>query len=377
MRLRHVFTAWCIAGATTAGACLGAEYYLRAKKETYIVRQQEVSRKGGALFVEHDPEFLIQYTPQGRRLVPGTRVIIKNHNLSHQDVPITVNALGFRDDEVALQKKAGEIRILALGDSITLGDYLPAEKVFVQRAEDHVRQSFPKLDVSIINAGVGDIGIAEEVAILKEQGLRAQPDIVLLCFYLNDTRPPWGFPAELGRPGWVRQHSVLADAIYRNIKLRGWVREKGEDRFSWISQYKKSAWQTDRKAFLQLAALARYDWGAGWETDFETVAAPYLDEIRSLAAANNFKVLVAAFPVWFQIYADFVEDAPQQQLKNASAGRGFAFLDLLPVLREHRDTKLLFDHCHPNEYGNELIAGEIARSLSPLLMLPTAAATPR
>lgn len=175
----------------------------------------------------------------------------------------------------------------------------------------------------------------------------------------------------------MRQHSVLADAIYRSTKLRGWVREKGEDRFSWISQYKTTPWQTDRRAFVQLAGLAKYDWGAGWEPDFDTVAAPYLDDIRSLAGANNFKVLVAAFPVWFQIYADFVEDAPQQQLRKASTGRGFAFLDLLPVLREHRDTKLLFDHCHPNEYGNELIAKEIAQALLPLVTHSAGDATTR
>jgi hypothetical protein len=43
-----------------------------------------------------------------------------------------------------------------------------------------------------------------------------------------------------------------------------------------------------------------------------------------------------------------------------AAKRGFAFHDLLPLLRRHADEDLFFDHCHPREQANELIGNEVA-----------------
>ena len=47
-----------------------------------------------------------------------------------------------------------------------------------------------------------------------DDDLRAsRPDLVVVAFYLNDSRPPWGFTFsdEVGHPGWLRRHSVAAD----------------------------------------------------------------------------------------------------------------------------------------------------------------------
>src|SRR4051812_48969297 len=71
------------------------EFYLRGEA-TYIVKA-EIARSGGLL--EATPSFLIQQTARGRRLVPDTHVIIKNHFLSQQDVQIDTNSLGFRGAE--------------------------------------------------------------------------------------------------------------------------------------------------------------------------------------------------------------------------------------------------------------------------------------
>lgn len=39
---------------------------------------------------------------------------------------------------------------------------------------------------------------------------------------------------------------------------------------------------------------------------------------------------------------------------------GFGILDLLPLLRQHRDLDLFFDHCHPRVKANDLIGRFIA-----------------
>jgi len=337
---------------------IGIEIYLRLT-ETYIIKEHP----GGILpSVELDAEFLIEYTPRGRRLIPNSRILIKNHRISHRDIKMEINSLGFRDDELPDDKGRDELRILILGDSITWASYLPAEETFVERAEEYLRQSLPERSVEVINAGVGDIGLKEEIAILEERGLAARPDLVVVSFYLNDHRPPWGFPGELGSRGWLRRHSLLAETIYKNLKLRKFVRDQGEDRLAWTSAMNKLNWAHDRDTFLQLASLARYDWGAAWEDNSWKVIDRELDRLKKLAKKYDFEVAIVTFPVAFQVYADFIEDTPQQKIKAASVGRNFAYLDLLPYLRRYRsDHKdIYYDWCHPAAKTNDFIGKIIA-----------------
>ena len=69
---------------------------------------------------------------------------------------------------------------------------------------------------------------------------------------------------------------------------------------------------------------------------------------------------VVVFPVSFQVYASFLADEPQRRMESEARRRGFAFHDLLPLLRRHAAEDLFFDHCHPREAANALIGAEVA-----------------
>lgn len=342
-------------GALTV-ALGGAETFLR-QRATFIV-----SRGGATL--EHNADLLVRFTPNGKRLVPNAHVVIRNHYLSKKDVLMDVSSLGFRDEELARQKAPGELRILILGDSITWGDYLQADEVYVERAERHLREALPGRTVHVVNAGVGDIGLREELGILEEQGLPISPDVVVVAFYLNDSRPPWGFPKEVGHPGWLRRHSVLADTIYRTFKLKRWMRRQGEQRFQWVPAFRKLDWANDPAVFQRLVAMAKYDWGAAWDEGSWAVVREGFERLRALSETHGFEVAVVAFPVSFQVYAKALDDSPQRRLEKEAAEAGFAFLDLLPILRARSDDEnLFFDQCHPREPANELIGAELASFL--------------
>jgi hypothetical protein len=335
---------------------VGAEIYLR-RTATHIVLQDasNLPRR-----VESNPGFLIAHTPRGRRLIPGARVIIRNHYLSHRDIVMNINSLGFRDEEIPYQKEEGEIRILVLGDSVTWGDYLQAEEVFVERLEHYLSAVLDGRRVRVINAGVGDIGLREELDILVERGLSVQPDIVLVASSLNDGRPPWGFPGELGGRGWLRRHSLVAETLYRKLKLLRWVSQQGEARFQWVWMADLFDWKRDRESFLRLASYAKYDWGSAWEEQTWPVLQRSFERLRALSQEYEFSVFVLAFPVMYQVYAEFVEDFPQKTLRHLSEIQGFRYLDLLPMLRQARKQNLFFDHCHPRVETNDLIGREIA-----------------
>jgi len=145
-----------------------------------------------------------------------------------------INSLGFRDREIPRLKQDNEIRILVLGDSITWGSALQAEGVFVERIEHYLGASMNDKVIEVINAGVENVGIRDEIQILEEKGLSTDPDIVILAFYMNDSGPSWGFTDELEGRGFLRKHSVFAEKIYRKILFRKWINERGENSFAWI-----------------------------------------------------------------------------------------------------------------------------------------------
>lgn len=313
-----------------------------------------------------NPFSLVRYTPAGRRLVPGADVVIRNHYLSRRDVPMRINAHGFRDHELRVPKPEGEVRILVLGDSITWGDYLPAQEVYVERLESRLRARGAR-QVEVVNAGVGDMGLRGEVELLLERGLAVEPDVVIVAFYLNDSRPPWGFPAERGHRGWLRRHSMLANRVYDWALLRRWLHERGEGRLDWVSAASRLGWRQDRDQFLELAALARYDWGAAWQPASWQEVDAQLARLEAIAEQHDFRTVLVSLPVAFQVQASFLEDTPQRELARLAAARGFEFVDLLPALRQRADEELFFDHCHPTSLGNDVIAEALEAFLAPTL----------
>lgn len=318
-------------------------------------------RDGKGHVLETTPEFLYQHTPKGKRLLPNSRVKIHNHYLSHRDVIVHTNAFGFRAEEIKLEKEANEIRILVLGDSITVADSLNIEDVFTSRLEHELKSIWPSKTLRVINAGTGNIGTREELDIFEERGLALNPDWVVVAFYLNDSRPSWGFSEEAGHRGWLRRHSLIVEAIYQRVLLSRWIKKTGPEALQWIGADKKLNWAHEPEEFMKLVKLARYDWGAAWEeSSWETIHREF-QRLSELSQAKRISVLIAAFPVSFQVYADFIEDQPQKKIGQISAEFRFQYIDLLPALRAGKDSKLFFDQCHLTPEGHQLVAQELSK----------------
>ena len=341
------------------------EFYLRMSV-AHLVRRQLADSNG---VVEASPEGLIDYGDRGRRYIPNAHVTIKNHFLSNRDVQIDINSIGFRDAEIPPDKAPGEFRILVLGDSITAADYVAADETYVSQIQRTLAGGTLASTTMyrVINAGIGNIGTAEELNILVDRGLDTHPDLVILAFYLNDSRRPWGFAGEIGDGGFWRRHSLLVDTIYRHWKMDAFEKEHGSLLLGWLNDLNRLDWQHSPQDFAQLAVSARYDWGAAWQEGSWAEVTPHLDHLAELARRHAFAVAVVMFPVAFQARADFIEDAPQRHLRSLATARGFAVHDLLPLLRQsvadHSDATIFFDQCHLTVEGNRIVGEDIARFL--------------
>ena len=299
------FLRWLAVQAAVVALMLGGfELYLR-RTQTYLADPRGESWALGGLALDRSQ--LVVDTPRGRRLVPA-HVVIRNHWLSHRDVPVDINSLGFRGPELE-PKAPGEYRILVLGDSITFGDYLPEDQVWVRRLEADLRASLPGRRIVVVNGGVGGFNLEEEVDLLEERGLALSPDLVVVGFYLNDSRPRWGFPGEDGR-GWLQRHSVLADLVYRTLRIQEWMGRKGQGKFRWVRAQRTLDWANDPKAFRKLTDMAVFDWGAAWDPSSWRAIDAGLARLQALSGRSRFAVAVVAFPVSFQVYARFLGGLP-------------------------------------------------------------------
>ncbi len=96
-----------------------------------------------------------------------------------------LNSLGFRDQEHQPEKPDQTKRIIILGDSIVYGQMVALESIFPELLEDQLNQK-SDTKVEVINMGLCGWNTVMQLESLVENGLKFQPDLVILTFVLND-----------------------------------------------------------------------------------------------------------------------------------------------------------------------------------------------
>jgi len=119
----------------------------------------------------------------GWTLNPGAKTIKTTKDT--RAIPININSLGLRDTQHTYQKPAGVFRGLMLGDS------------FTEALDVRLKESYPYLveqclaerlghPSEIINGGVSGYNTADEYLFYKHEGIKYNPDLVLLLLYVGN-----------------------------------------------------------------------------------------------------------------------------------------------------------------------------------------------
>src|SRR6185369_4764417 len=95
------------------------------------------------------------------------------------------NSIGLRDDEIVLPKPPHEFRILTVGGSITTGYGVERSQSYVEQLQELLQRTQSRA-VTVINAGVPGYAPFQYVNLLKEIGLKLDPDLILIDFSIND-----------------------------------------------------------------------------------------------------------------------------------------------------------------------------------------------
>jgi lysophospholipase L1-like esterase len=98
--------------------------------------------------------------------------------------PIARNADGSRGTRVSPQKTPGVRRLLALGDSVTFGTGVPAERTWPAQLAELPRERGAARD-EVVNAGIEGSSLADLVLAWDGQWQRYSPDVVILGVTAN------------------------------------------------------------------------------------------------------------------------------------------------------------------------------------------------
>lgn len=89
-----------------------------------------------------------------------------------------INSLGFRGQEIDLEKKEGQMRVLCFGVSETFGFYESKDKEWPSQLGEILSREIPKVEV--INASVVGLNLKKKKDYVEKYLLRLKPDIIII-----------------------------------------------------------------------------------------------------------------------------------------------------------------------------------------------------
>ena len=279
------------------------------------------------------------------------------------DTSVVINQHGLRDHDYPEQRVDGMERVLVLGDSFTWGFGVEQQQIFTEVIEKSEQ------GLEVINAGVSGYSPDQELIWLREQGMRFQPDLVLLVLSGNDV---WGNHQEVisfvyGKPryrldagGVLQLGNVPVPKPRTSVSLRHWLRQRSSIAQLLISalerwRYRMSS--SDEPAVVQSAGKVQ-------RQPFPLTLA-LIREIEQVAAAGGARLAIVTNSIYWAPwpdgdYGDFVDELRQ-------AGHLVLDIDSLPGYEKSR-LQIPGDR-HWNVEGHQLVGRGIGAWLKENQML--------
>ena len=313
-------------------------------------------------------------------LVPGAR------SESYVGVPVTINALGLRDDEIAVPKPRGTVRILAVGDSVTFGYGVRLEETFVKQLQRRLNAAAgPGIRYEVVNAGVEATGLDQYYQFLASQGRELEPDLVIVDLALNDIYPyAEGGATTPSRPspvaravravnGGLLSHSQLYLLSYMRVKSL--LYRTGVLDINRVHDYD----------FLPLEPPSERQ-ARAWRMTYA-----WLGRIVALTRERGWPLALVVFPEEVQLgpaslalyHREFgttlgpevLDGEPQRRIVEFGRAHEVPVIDLLPAFRRAGDEPLYlrnraisFDPVHPSPHGHRVAAAALSEALGPALV---------
>jgi lysophospholipase L1-like esterase len=320
------------------------------------------------------------FGPKGTRLAPNVTAAVPVGIRDQEVVTIETNSLGLRYDELG-EKDRGERRILVLGDSVTMGVECHEHELYTRQAEQRVADR-PGW-IRFINGGVVSMDLSNTFYQLVELIEPVRPDVVVLQLYLNDALDASVFTVDV-LPRWLTRsrfvlwianridrwrHGMWTEVTAADIDLEAWARE--------FVPHQRRVYGDDWETFERMHPTSRdraaKDYGLGWNPDAWSEMEKIVAAAAAVCAEHDVELAVMLSPVDLQVYGAAIDRVPQEHFETMCRRLDLRCLDLLPVLREHRQSRgaeLFYDQCHLTPEGHGIVADELVGFLDRQGLLP-------
>lgn len=112
--------------------------------------------------------------------VPSPRTDARGVPLFRLEEVMFSNSQGLREREVPLRKEPGELRVFCVGHSGTFGWGVAAEEAWPRRLEGLLAAEAPTRKLTVLNGGMPGHTPLQQYLMLREVGLRYDPDLVVI-----------------------------------------------------------------------------------------------------------------------------------------------------------------------------------------------------
>lgn len=252
-------------------------------------------------------------------------------------VDYLINNLGFRGEDVSIEKPSGVRRVLCLGDSFTFGEGVREEDTWPRRLDQLIGPGN-----QVINAGVQGYDLDHEARYLFQYGRQLAPDVVVIAFFMNDAMP-------FGET--VAHHALPIETYFEVSPL-------GRASALWrLLERKRVAARRSRRYINDLReSFARRQWRE---------ARALIPELREMADDEDFEIVVMIFPLLYRLNGNYPLEREHVEVRKAFAEAGIEVVDLLDSYRRYLASELWAHPVdpHPNELAHAIAAQRIARWL--------------
>lgn len=295
---------------------------------------------------------------------------IPNTSWIRNNIRYDINQHGWQDYHYEYQKPENTFRIVVVGDSVTNGHGVQLDDTYAKQLERQLNNKVvSNLNYEVLALSLGALNSVQEAHLLEVEGIKYDPDLIVIGYVLNDPAPGASLRAQR------RKHERLLPRI------------KGAASRSSIVHY---AYKAGKRIWWKIAVVMRLEQTAEYiHQDYfsalhqdpkkwnEVVGA--LERIKKLSEPREVPVVLALFPILYQL-DDYRWTEVHQQVRDAAEQNGIDVLDLLERFKRHRQADLQVDngdHVHPNALGHRVAASALFDFLvSRRLLAPRDAISP-
>lgn len=267
----------------------------------------------------------------GYALIPGKEGFWKTEGLAY----VKVNTKGLRDREHAYEKKSDTYRVIILGDSFMEAVQVPFEKSFPALLEEKLNSRSSARHFEIINLSMSNFGTTQEYLYFKNEGIKYNPDLVILAFYINDiANNSYKLQTFLSRPFFKSENGILTLDSQRKFYSDNWLKKmlRKYSRLYAVIQYRKDLLigrhaRIAEQMVIEYKVFSRaYDseWQEAWEITKNLITA-----LKKEVQNSGAEFYIFTIPAGIQVYDNLDNSQIQGYTKMSSSDLDFQKPDQL------------------------------------------------